>query len=147
MQNGHSTVDEFTEILENDALLVEGTNNLAHGQDCSGLVSDVWENDDRLTTNDILYVIDRKIKKDEFIVYKDKPPKRVDIQFIELSDYSQLAPGDAVVKDGHIRLVSENTGSSIIVIEESPTLSRIKEYSYDELAGDGYLPITKDFGG
>lgn len=57
--------------------------------------------------------------------------------------------GDAIVNDGHCRLISTNdtTRKVVIVNEASGNTPSIYSYTYDELANEGYLPftITEDY--
>ncbi len=131
-KHGHSSPDEFTEKIDSYGFDKKYTNRDGdtmpwYGQDCSGLVSDAWGLD-RMTTKFMMYAIE-------------------DGSMPKLENYSDLKPGDAIVKNGHTRLVAYVEGDKVYTIEQTTGDkaygTHLDSYSFSDLSKEKYVPITR----
>lgn len=133
-----STYDEFFAAFNNssssgfyDNYTEGGVTMPKYGNDCSGFVSicwglfrdDTWR--DRWNTTDFRNAIEAGT-------------------YDEVS-YSNLLPGDALCKRGHIMLVKSvsTTNSTVTVYEQTDRSARESIYTFDDLAAGSYVGFTK----
>ena len=72
--------------------------------------------------------------------------------YSSIGDYADLQPGDALLTNGHMFLVSQNwetppSGSSydepyVVCYEQTPPQAILSFWTYDQLSSDDYIPIS-----
>lgn len=125
-----------------------------YGLDCSGFVSFAWGTP-RRTTGTYLSAINSG-GNNEYIkvgtyTYKEKDSngetldyKKRYVQSELVTAYQSLNVGDAIVTNGHVRLVISNnkTDNKITCQEAGGNSPAVYTYSYSTLSSAGYLPFT-----
>lgn len=112
-----------------------------YGMDCSAFVSYVW-NIRRDATSGFI----RKIKEGKYARVGNYDPNNPTPESL-MASYRNLKSGDAIVKQGHIRLVESVEGNTIHCYEQSPEGTVIRSYSFEILANAQdpnfrYLPFS-----
>ncbi|MBQ7776273.1 MAG: hypothetical protein IJ379_10170 [Lachnospiraceae bacterium] len=110
-----------------------------YGNDCSGFVSFAYELP-RQNTTQLLYSLRNGAYKRIGSYDADNPT------YNELmSSYPYMTAGDALVKQGHAMFVASNMSDEnyCIMYEQTPGYARTTQWTYTELAEDGYMPFSK----
>jgi len=109
-----------------------------YGSDCSGFVSLSWGVQRESTSTFI-----SKIQKGEYPKvgsYDSKNPTYSEL----LNAYSNMLPGDAVVRYGHVILIGENHPDFAYCYEQIGLEIELTYWTHSNLANRGYMPFSRE---
>jgi hypothetical protein len=121
MWGGFSTLAQFTSGLQNGRyagdINTAGVSNYAVGVDCSGFVSRCWQLSYHSSTSDMPSIT------------------------TQYSTWSDLKPGDAILKQGHVRLfVDKAPNGAMRVVESSARDWAVSYWTYSPSDLSAYVP-------
>lgn len=109
-----------------------------YGSDCSGFVSYSWGVQRESTATFV-----SKIKKGNYPKVGVYDPDNLTYSDL-MNSYSNMLPGDAVVRYGHVILIAQNHSDFAYCYEQIGLEIELTYWTHSDLASRGYMPFSRE---